>query len=132
MVPAHIKDLVDSLSKKTEQKKAIWNTSSGENAFQIKLSAGMVTIDLWDGHGFKNYAGISVFNNNGTQIDSFSVNVNDDPEAYSYLEKFHAVVSRSYYKVEETIKGMLDEIKDGDEIGKEHRSEDSIDDGFPF
>lgn len=123
MIPQNIYTLINALTEKTDAKHAIWEKTSRPNEFKIILGAGALTIDNWEDNKFLDYFEIAIYNNNGDKIEKFIV-TNDDDDEFLILQDLHNSVKREYYKVDETITSLLNEIETEDSIGKR--------DEFPF
>ena len=132
MVPEHIEKLIEQLVKKTQLNQATWQSSSGEHAFQIKLKAATIEIDLWiDERENTEYAGIRIYNNDGVLIDYYAARYSDSNNRYSYdlLLNFHSVVKRSYYNVDKVMENLFKEIETKRIVGRREIGES---DDLPF
>ncbi|HDZ06399.1 hypothetical protein LCGC14_0520900 [marine sediment metagenome] len=126
MIPENIKDLIAKLKEKTKNNNAKWQTSSGENEFQIKLDAGKIVIDSFHNE-YDNewYVSFGIYNKEGNEVIRNTVEQSDISGDYELLLDFHETVQNSYLKTDETINKMIFEINGKDEVGE-------IDSPLPF
>ncbi len=118
-----IKGLVSSLTQKTKNKETNWERIGRSEQFTLTLDNGMISIDKFRAKNgniiylfsIVNGKGDKILSLNGIKKDNFSLELSD----YDILKKFHEEVSRAYFKVDETIDGLLNEVKKDGEIGKE-------------
>jgi subtilase family serine protease len=126
MIPENIKDLIAKLKEKTKNNNAKWQTSSGENEFQIKLDAGKIVIDSFHNeHDNEWYVSFGIYNKEGNEVIRNTVEQSDISGDYELLLDFHETVQNSYLKTDETINKMIFEINGKDEVGE-------IDSPLPF
>ena len=133
MIPTEYTELLQKLFKKTKEKLAVWNKSSGEEQFVLKLTDGTIIIeadfDLNEGTVFR----FSILNNDGVRIEFFEVkddfNNRDD---FLLMSELHATIKRIYYKVEETIKNITNEIDNSYIVGSDENSEKIEKEDLPF
>ena len=121
-----IKTLVDSLCAKTKDNKARWERTGSGDQFLLNLENGKLFIDKLvlkiGGLAYK----IAITNANGEVIYNLSAKKLDSPPSsvtfvgdYQILKDLHDTVKRSYFKVDETINGLIKEIEKPGDIGKE-------------
>ena len=120
---AKIKSLVENLYAKTEKKEANWERIGKKDQFVLILDNGKVLIDkLFTSKGelvyqfsIININGDTIFSINALKKEAFSL----EPDDYSVLKDLHEVIKKSYFKVDETIDGLLGEVNKDGEIGNE-------------
>lgn len=119
MISANIKILIDKLKKKTELGQAIWSKTSRDTEFKLELQKGAITIDNWeDGEGL--FVDIAILNENGETIERDVFNVSE--EDYNVLFEIYMLAKNSYYKIDETLKTIFDELDSPKIVGKDrHR-----------
>ena len=126
MIPEYFKTLVVKLQEKTTRKETIWSRTSLYSEFKLDLEKGAITVNKWyDEEERQSYVSISILNNFGDRIDSFAVTSNEK-EDYKNLDELYTLVKRAYYKVEETIHNIFNELNSSKTIGTED------DDNLPF
>lgn len=136
MIPEKLKKLIELLTVKTQEKKAIWNKSSGANQFKLSLSEGMaIAVNFWpeeynEGESY----GVTIFNINGDAIEGFVTDADTEHETYNLLKQFHKAVSDQYYKVDETMDALLASIKSNEIIGiiDKPQQQQGEEDDLPF
>lgn len=120
-----IKDIIAELSDRTEKKVAVWNRFSSSEQFYIKLKTATLKIDRLTAKDKSIVYQVAIVNDKGDVIYNFNAFKTTSPEEFNLLKEFHQKVKRAYFKVEETIEGLFDEIKKTEgEIGQ--------DDSLPF
>lgn len=119
---AKIKNLVDSISSKTRNKQAIWERIGNSEQFSLQLETGKVLLSILSTNdNNKVLYQLAIINLRGDRI--FELNVKT-PESYSYdpdfdsLKALYEDVKKAYYRVDETIEGMLGEVDKSGKIGK--------------
>ena len=125
MIPDNIKTLIEKLKNKTIAKQTIWSKTSRENEFKLELSKGSITIDNWEDE-VGMLIDFVIRNESGDVIERIAFNSNDEYIDYKFILELYTLVKREYYKVEETIKTIFDELDSDKKIGKEHRPEDDL------
>lgn len=120
---AKIKSLIENLYTKTEKREANWERIGKKDQFILILDKGKVYIDKLSTikgevvyqFTIMNINGDTIFNVNALKKNEFSV----EPQDYDILKELHEVIKKSYFKVDETIDGLLGEINKEGEIGNE-------------
>lgn len=132
MSKINIIEISKMLISKTESKKATWNKASGQDQYTILLDNGSITIWRYDDEDGANVI-ISILNSNYDEIykERFDER-NNDPNLINLLKDLHTAAKNSYFKVEETIEGILGEISSQEAIGRIEESDEPEDDGLPF
>ena len=113
-----LKNLVKALSEKNLRNETIWTKTSGENEFKIKMNKASLTVDHWNDEDGENYD-LTIYNENGEQIEYVHVMTNDafDKENFDLLKKHYESVNKTYYKVDETLDSILNEIENKKIVG---------------
>ncbi len=103
--------LLNVLTEKNINNETIWLKTSGDNEFKIKLSKAHLTVSQWNDGDGENYD-IAIYNANGEQIEYLHVMSNDifNKEEFDLLKKHYESVTKTYYKVDETINSIIDEL----------------------
>lgn len=115
MINEKLRLLIDKLLEKTIANQVNWNQSSGYNGYQLILSNGSLSVDnFWDDDSNQSYISVTLYNDNGENIDSITAGSRKESDDYLYLENFYKIVKRKYLKADETIDSFFKEInKDG-------------------
>ncbi len=135
MLPEKLKNLIVLLKEKTDLKKAIWNKTSGEDQFKLSISDGSsIVIGKYSGNHDNLHIMLLVFNSNGDAIERYDTEVEEyNKEEWDLVFSFHKSVSDSYYKVEETMDALLQQISSQDVIGESEKPNVvPEDDDLPF
>lgn len=113
--------LIDNLSSKTSKKEAKWERFGRTDKFNLLLDSGVVSIDKISTNkgiiyqlSISNLKGDTIYQLNGIKKEAFTFDSD-----YDLLRDLHQNVKKSYFKVNETIDGLLGEISKEGEIGKE-------------
>jgi hypothetical protein len=115
MIPSKMKDLIMALIDKTISQKAIWGKTSRPNEFKLSLENGAVTTDRWSQDGDE-IVDCCIYNVYGDKIDNF-VAKSEEPD-FDLLRELHDAAKREFYKVDETINNMFNELNDDYSVGK--------------
>lgn len=129
MIPENIKNLIEALIKKTKEKGAIWGKSPRESEFKLSFDKGAVTIDSWNNYN-EDYVGFAIYNIHGDKVDNFILQSSDD--GYDLLLALHNEARREFYKVDETITGLFNEIKSEKNVGKRTIEKSPSSEDLPF
>ena len=92
-----------------------------DTEFKLNLGKGAITVDNWtDDRDRKEYVDCVIMNENGDTIDriSFSSEATDD---FNYLIALYAIIKRAYYKIDETLKSILEELDSNNIIGLDNK-----------
>ena len=122
---------------KTAKKEAVWVKE--DNGFSIKLSNNSyLTINRY----FENYNGniyvVDLFNENGYKILSADTSNEDQNVIYEFADELFYAITNVYYKVNETLDGIIAELDSNQLIGDKNfqvskpKNEASDDDDLPF
>lgn len=119
MIPDNFKTLIAKLLVKTQKKEVIWQKSSREDEYKLELGSGALTVDKWSPDNKYNMSiDVAIYNDRGDRIDRIAASEEEDREDFKLLDQFHTEVRRAYYKVDETFKGIFDELEKDGAIGK--------------
>lgn len=118
MISENLKVLIDKLKKKTESGKAIWSKTSVETEFKLELQKGAITTDNWvDSQNSESLVDLLIINANGDVIER-AVFGESETIDYNQLIEVYELAKKSYYKVDETIKTIFDELDSENTVGK--------------
>ena len=118
MISANIKILIEKLKIKTESGQAIWSKTSRDTEFKLELKKGAITTDNWeDGNGY--YVDLAIINQNGETIERDAFNAVENEEAYKALYDIYILAKNSYYRTDETLKTIFDELDSSQIVGKD-------------
>lgn len=106
----NIKQIIKELKDKTNSKKISWVKTSSENEYKIQLNKGAITTDYWIDEDGNNVA-FDIYNEDGNKIVSLFYMQKDKPIEYSIIKELHTIIDKNFYKVDETLNGLLDELK---------------------
>jgi len=125
MIDPKYKKIIDILIEKSKSKNAIWHKTSRDNEFKINLKSSTLTVDSWhnDKDGL-NYIDLIIRNQRGDTIGRLVYSDEGESEEYKYLDVLHNYARESYYKVDETIDNIFEELSGDGKIGDEDNSDD--------
>lgn len=126
MLTAKIKELISKLREKTRKDEAVWEKTSREDEFMLKLDSGAIAVDKWSDNT-ENNVDFSIYNENGDLIDRVLADDLNNLEEYNLINNFHSDIRRAYYKADQTIDGIFNELNKEGKIGKSNNVDD-----FPF
>lgn len=139
MVDEKYKELINKVIQKTSEGKSNWLSTGQEDQYVLHLSKGSIVIDKYDRRmsrqvnrmvggqvDFLNTYEITISNDDGNVVDSFSVSEDEKPEAWSLLKELYDCARRSYLKIDETLDGMLEEVKTKEQIGQTRGSRSAV------
>lgn len=129
MIPENLNALIKKLIDKTTSKKAVWSKTSRDSEFKLELNKGAIITDNWDDENSGMNVDFSILNEFGDIIERIAFR-HIDVDNYNTLMQLHNEAKRSYYKVDETIKTIFDELDSEKIVGRE-RSKDDLPD-LPF
>ena len=129
-------EMIKKLREKTDSRETIWQRGQRDEEFSITFKSGMFVIDKnYDYHEEVTNYNFQIYNNNSDQIYTTGSIGSSNRDLYIVLKTLHDSVVRCYYKVDETMKGFLEEM-DGEEIvGEEPSKRDPTElpgDDIPF
>jgi hypothetical protein len=116
MIPPNIQNLIKALLKKTLDKKATWGKTSRPNEFKLLFEKGAVTTDYWSTDDNEETVDIGIYNSFGDRIDNIYLSKGED--GFDLLNELHQAAKREFYKVDETITGLFDEVQSDKTVGK--------------
>lgn len=115
MMNANIKLIAEKLINKTDVGQAIWTKTSRDSEFKLELTKGAITTDTYeDGEYGTKWIDLCIYNVNGDIIEREAFNENHVDD-YAILQKVYESATKSYYKIDETMKTIFDEL-DGEKI----------------
>ena len=136
MIPETIDQIITKLHNKTKNGEANWHKTGRSSEFVLKMKSGSILVDVFEDEHGNDIADISIQNEDGDRVDYYRVNDSFDNdqhhEGYEKLKNLYDEIYRKYYKIEETLKGLLKEIDSDSIIGEEIIDEDTSDDDLPF
>ncbi|MFH6963576.1 hypothetical protein ACHRVK_14370 [Flavobacterium plurextorum] len=121
MISDNIKILIGKLKTKIEANQAIWSRTSRDTEFKLELQKGAITVDSWEDSTLGSVVDLAIFNENGDIVDSVAAQINEDPEDYKVLLEIYELAKKSYFKVDETLKTIFDELDSPKTVGKDNR-----------
>lgn len=122
---AKIKSLIENLLTKTKKRQTNWDRIGKTDRFILFLDTGRVSMDKVLSNKGNLFYQFSIINANGDNILNISETKNSNifppPDAtdYELLKELHEEIKKAYFKVEETIEGLLGEVNKEGEIGKD-------------
>jgi hypothetical protein len=137
MLNENLKKLIDSILAKTKARKLKWLETSGEEEFKLNLNSGSVFVNSWfdDFTGEENIR-IEIYNEGNRKIENYTISESNGSHEYQLLSDLHSEVKRSFFKVEETYKGMLEELGNEEIVGNDEKQDNAgssyDDDDIPF
>lgn len=119
MIPEKLKQILTLLKDKTIDKKAIWNKTSGEEQYKLLIGGGSsVVVSLLYGNYNAEYFEVTIFNTLGQAVEIYSTESESENDDAVLMRTFHKAARDSYYKVDETMDSLLEELSKQDIIGK--------------
>lgn len=116
MIPSNMFDLIKALIEKTNNQKAIWGRTSRPNEFKLYLEKGAITTALWNDEREDESVSFAVYNSFGDRIENYYAE-KGQPD-FGLLMDLYNAAKREFYKVDETINSLFNEINDDNSIGK--------------
>ena len=117
MISENIKILIDKLKKKTEAGQAVWTKTSRDTEFKLELQKGAITTDNWDDGGGL-MVDLAIINDKGDIIER-DFFVSGDNNDFKTLLEIYELAKKSYYKTDETLKTIFDELDSDKIVGKD-------------
>lgn len=115
-----LNNLIDKLNDKTVAKQANWTKSSGDQEFKISLKTGPLTIQKFRDYSYQNQMVIvSIYNLDGNLIENYEIQ--EGMSGYDSANELFLNVKRVFYKVEETVDSILDQLDSDDILGEEEQ-----------
>lgn len=119
MIPEKLKKIIILLRDKTLEKKAIWNKTSGDEEYKLIIGEGSsIVVGEHFGNYNHEYIQIVIYNNQGQPVERYSNEEESEPEDNKLVWSFHKAARDSYFKVDETMESLLNEISQQDIIGE--------------
>ena len=116
MIPGNISMLIKEIILKTNSKQAIWGKTSRENEFKLLFEKGAVTTDNWLNDNGVDTVDFGIYNSFGEKIDYFTAKRAETD--YELLILLHSTAKREFFRVDETISILFNEVKADKSIGK--------------
>ena len=123
MIEKQHKALIEKLIEKTTSKKANWVKTSRETEYKLGLKSGAITTDLWNDNGI-DYADLIIRNERGDIISQLTFTKIENSIEFDLLKNLHNQARESYYKFDETIEDIFDELNSDKEVGDKNESTD--------
>lgn len=119
MTNSKIYDLIDSLIYKTEVGEAEWDKVSRTDQFKLNLDHGQVYVERFVTNKNNLLYRFSVENVNGDKIATLSgSNQLSQLGNQEKIKELYEKIKTAYYKVDETLEGLIGEVNKGGKIGK--------------
>ena len=119
MIPEKLKQIITLLKDKTLSKKAIWNNASGGEQYKLLTGGGSsIVVTLLYGNYNAEYYEVAVYNTDGQAVEIYSSEAENDHDDLMLIKSFHKAARDSYYKVDETMDSLLEELSKQDIIGE--------------
>lgn len=117
MISNNIEILIEKLITKTKAGQAFWDKTSRDSEFKLELQKGAITSDSWsDGNGV--FVDLAILNDEGEIIERDFFDLHENQEDYSKLYDVNMAAKNSYYKLDETLKTIFDELDSVKPVGK--------------
>ena len=118
-----IEELVLKLIEKTNNKEAIWNTTSRDNEFILNFEkGGSITVDNWEQNG-GHLIDLNIRSEKGLSIYSVVYEDSEDLEKYNFLKKLHQAARDFYFNVEDALDDIFKDVNSNKIIGKTDESD---------
>lgn len=125
MIPDDIKILLEATLTKTKLKNANWNKTARESEFKLILQNGVITIDNWHIEG-KDVIDFAIYNRDGNKVKYYIADKSEEGDDYKKLTELYEEVNRSYFKTEETIHGIYNELMSDKNVGMKDNDNDEL------
>lgn len=111
--------ILEQVIAKSKDRETVWNKTNRESEYKLKLSAGFITVDNWFVDS-SNYYDVNIFNKDGDKI--FSIDVGEHHKdaniLYEKLKELHTLAVSIFYKADETLNSMFEELKKKGKVGE--------------
>jgi len=118
MIEKKYKQIIDKLIEKSKSRQANWSQTSRVNEFSISFDTAVITTDKWSDDGIYRID-FAILNSQGDRIGQIYFEKSKNPEEYKILNELHTNAKESYYKVDETIENIFEQLNKEGKIGKE-------------
>lgn len=119
---AKIISLIESLNTKTQNKEANWERIGKSDQFVLTLGNGKVSVNkviTKDSVVVYQFAIFNAKSDTIFNVNAIKGNTILSSSDYELLKTIHESIKKMYFKVDETIDGLLGEINKEGDIGKE-------------
>lgn len=124
MIPEKIQLLIKTIIEKTNNNEITWGKTARENEFKLFMDTGAITTDRWD-HEDIQYVDLSIYNNFGDKIENFFPD--ESSKDFEIINELHKSARREFYKVDQTLEGMFQELQSSKKVGKREVEDDTFD-----
>jgi hypothetical protein len=135
-----IEKLLTSIKSKTEKNKAQWSEGSSDTQYTLNMSSGSIVVDKTskvtgpppdpEARAIPGFS-VSILNDEGDVVEEVYSFADSDPKKFEFFEDLWKTIDRKYRKVDETLRGMIEEVDSKDTIGKKEETFEP-DDELPF
>lgn len=139
MINDKLRQLIELLTQKTNNKEAVWNKASGDKQFKLILSNNIAVTVSYSNATLNEpeYYGIAIFNSNGDVIQRYYTDDDTSAQDFGLIERFHQAANDAYFKVDETFDSLLESVSRKGTIGTIAKDEGDTktilsDDDLPF
>jgi hypothetical protein len=115
MITKNLEILIEKLKNKATVGKTNWKKTSRDTEFKLDFQKGAVVTDNWeDAEG--THVDLAVLNQNGDIIERVFYSI-DDKEGYNKILEVYELAKKSYYKSDETIRNIFEELDSDKTVG---------------
>lgn len=133
-------ELIKSIIIMTDEGNAKWKDTSTSDQYALYLDNGSILVDYYREKNHPEYGsepegyGITIVNADGIEIDDIKGWSSEGDEVFDMAKDLYHSAKRSYLKFDETIDGMIQELKSKDEVGRGGDGEETFEPGddLPF
>lgn len=118
MISDNIKTLIEKLKRKTQAGQAIWSKTSRDSEFKLEMQKGAITTDNWQDDYGNFFVDLAIINENGDVIER-DVFPGEEIDDYLILQEIYELAKKSYYRSDETLKTIFEELDSDKIIGKD-------------
>lgn len=104
-----ISELAKKLQLGTKEGKLIWETTSRDSEYRLRLGDGSITMDSWASNDGGVICDIAFFNSKGEQVDRYVFEEGISPD-YHAVSSLHTTIRRTILRADETIADILKDI----------------------
>ena len=111
-----LKQVIETLTKKTQAEEVNWRNSSAEGEYSLFLNQSTITLGSIHYFSETSYI-IRIYNEDGNIIKEIDSSKEKEHDIKSMIEKLYSMVQDSFSDAQKTIKSILDELEQSGVVG---------------